>query len=392
MTSTMCGEQMAGSSALTSDSAMRTSRRARMASTSRRDGLHDALAAGGVGVADVELQGDAAGHAVDRAGIDVAGADGGDGVDDAGGERVLLDGEDDLGGGAEGVAAVGHEQRAGVAAETFDGEAVAGGRGDGGDDAEGKAFALEQRTLLDVQLNPGMVAAAGQAHAGERAGEAGGGADLGEGFVFVAALRAVEGVGAVGVEGAGEQPAAETADAEAGGLFGGEAATSSMERRGTQAAALEGADGLEAAEDADGAVVHAGVGDGVDVGAGGDGGEIGLGADPAKEGVADGVFADGEACVLGEPLEPGAGAEIVGREDDAGDGGARGERLDGGEGGEGLSSASRRAASTAIARRTGCGGFCGRLRSASCLRCADCATCANGHQAEASGGGSNLYR
>ena len=41
-----------------------------------------------------------------------------------------LDGEDDLGGGAERVAAVGHQQRAGVAAEAFDGEAIAGGRGD----------------------------------------------------------------------------------------------------------------------------------------------------------------------------------------------------------------------------------------------------------------------
>ncbi len=66
-------------------------------------------------------------------------ADGGDGIDAAralfaglgvGGEGVALDGEDDFGGGAEGVAAVGHEQRAGVAAEAFDGEAVAGGGGD----------------------------------------------------------------------------------------------------------------------------------------------------------------------------------------------------------------------------------------------------------------------
>ena len=37
-----------------------------------------------------------------------------------------------------------------------------------------------------------------------------------------AALRVVQGVGAVGVERAGEQAAAEAADAEAGGLFGGE--------------------------------------------------------------------------------------------------------------------------------------------------------------------------
>ena len=89
------------------------------------DGLHDGFAAGGVGVADVELESDAAGDAVDGAGMDVAGADGGDGVDGAGGEGVAFDGEDDFGGGAEGVAAVGHEERAGVAAEAFDGEAIA---------------------------------------------------------------------------------------------------------------------------------------------------------------------------------------------------------------------------------------------------------------------------
>ena len=65
--------------------------------------------------------------------------------------------QDHFGGGAERVAAVGHQQRAGVAAEAFDGEAIAGGRGDGGDDAEWDAFALEQRALLDVQFDPGVV-------------------------------------------------------------------------------------------------------------------------------------------------------------------------------------------------------------------------------------------
>jgi len=78
------------------------------------------------------------------------------------------------------------------------------------------------------------------------------------------------------------------------------------------------------------------VGDGVGVGAGGYGGEFGRSAGPADEGVADGVFADEEAFGGGEILEPGAGAEVVLGEDDAGDGGAGGIRLDAGEGGEGL--------------------------------------------------------
>ena len=184
-----------------------------------------------------------------------------------------------------------------------------------------------------MQLDPRVVVAGGQTHAGERAGKAGGGADLGEGFVFGAALRAVEGVGAVGsrvpeMRRLPRQPMPKRVGSSevSKHKFDGAA--------GAQAAALEGADGFEAAENADGAVVHAGVGDGVDVRAGGDGGQIGLGADPAEEGVADSVFADDEAFGFGEALEPCAGAEIVGREDDAGDGGAFGGRLDGGEGGE----------------------------------------------------------
>ncbi len=103
-----------------------------------------------------------------------------------------------------------------------------------------------------------------------------------------------------------------------------------------EAAVFEGADGFEAAEDADGAVVHAGVRDGVDVGAGGDGGEVGFGAEPADEDVADGVVAYVEVFGGGEFLEPGASAEVVGREDDAGDGGAVAYGLFTGEGGEDL--------------------------------------------------------
>ena len=110
----------------------------------------------------------------------------------------------------------------------------------------------------------------------------------------------------------------------------------SMERLGLEAGLLEGAHGFEAAEDADGAVVHAGVGDGVGVRAGADGGERGVGAFPADEGVADGVDADGEAGGCRRGSEPGAGFEVAGGEDDAGDGG--GVRVGGGwavgEGGE----------------------------------------------------------
>ena len=255
---------------------------------------------------------------------------------DAGGEGVFFDGEDDFGGGAEGVLAVRHEESAGVAAEAGDREAVAGGRGDAGDDADRGCLRARAGGLARCGARPRRGSAWGEAHGGERAGEAGGSADVGEGACgFGGLVGFVEGVGAGGVECAGEQAGAEAADAEAGGLFGGEHDEFDG-AAGAEAAAFEGADGFEAAEDADGAVVHAGVGDGVDVRAGGDGGEVGFGAEPADEGVADGVLADLEVFRGGEFFEPGAGAEVVGREDDAGDGGAVADGFDVGEGGEDL--------------------------------------------------------
>ncbi len=161
--------------------------------------------------------------------------------------------------------------------------------------------------------------------------EAGGGADFVQceaggrgGFGFGEAVG--ERVGECGVEHAAEQARAEAADAEAGGLFAGEHQEFDG-AAGLEAGLLERAHGFEAAEHADGAVVHAGVGDGVGVRAGADGGEVGVGALPADEGVADGIFADGESGFGGEGLEPGAGFEVAWREDDAGDGlGGLGER------------------------------------------------------------------
>ncbi len=140
-------------------------------------------------------------------------------------------------------------------------------------------------------------------------------------------------------DGVAEEAGADAADAEAGGFFGGEHEEFDG-ARGGEAGLFEGAHGFEAAEDADGAVVHAGVGDGVGVGAGADGGEVGVGAGEADEGVADGVDAEGEACGFGEGGDVGAGFEVAGGEDDAGDGGSgRGEGGVGGgravgEGGE----------------------------------------------------------
>ena len=81
-------------------------------------GLHHGLAAVWIGVADIQLQNDAAGNAVDRAGMHVAGADGGYGVDGAGRKGVFFDGENELGCGAQRVFAVGHQERSSVAARS----------------------------------------------------------------------------------------------------------------------------------------------------------------------------------------------------------------------------------------------------------------------------------
>ena len=125
------------------------------------EGGHDGVAAGDVGVAYVEHEGDAGGDGVDGAGVDGDRTDGGDRICGAGGrvggEGVAFDGEGEFGGGAEGVAAVGHEEGPGVAAEAGDLVAVAGRGGDVGDDSEGNPFAFEKWALLDVELNPGVV-------------------------------------------------------------------------------------------------------------------------------------------------------------------------------------------------------------------------------------------
>src|SRR6202030_2223597 len=110
----------------------------------------------------------AAGDAVDGAGVDRARADCGYGVDRSCGERAFLDGENEFGGGTEGVFAVWHQKRSGVAAKAGDGEAIARRGGDAGDYADGNALTLERGALLDVQLDPGVVLVRRKAHGGER--------------------------------------------------------------------------------------------------------------------------------------------------------------------------------------------------------------------------------
>ncbi len=131
------------------------------------------------------------------------------------------------------------------------------------------------------------------------------------------------------IECTGKQTAAETADAEARGFFRSEEEQFDG-AAGANAGALQRADGFQAAEHADRAIVAAGVRNGVDVGAGADRGQLGRGSGPAREGVAHGVFANVESGFGAQALEPGAGLAVGIREDDARDCGRGGI----GEGGE----------------------------------------------------------
>ena len=136
------------------------------------------------------------------------------------------------------------------------------------DQADGQAFALEQRALLDVQFDECVVAARRQRDRFEFPAKAGLPAELLE----RAALRIAQSAGPLQRQSAGEQPAAEAAQPEAGRLLGGE--HDRLERTtGLESAAPESLQSREAAQSPDHAVETAGVGDGVRVRARGHGGQ-----------------------------------------------------------------------------------------------------------------------
>ena len=101
---------------------------------------------------------------------------------------------------------------------------------------------------------------------------------------------------------AGHHAAAQAADAEAGRLLGGE--DDQLDRASRlESKLLEDANGFEPSEHANAAIVEAGVGNRIDVRAGADGREVRLSALPAREGVADGVFRNGEAGISAQDFQ-----------------------------------------------------------------------------------------
>ena len=129
-------------------------------------------------------------NAVDRAGKDFADADGAHGVDCAGRFGRGFEREDQLGGRGQRILAARHQLAAGVSAFAFNHDALAGRRGDVRHQADVDAFLLEQRALLDVQLDELMEAAARHGDGFERPGESGLRAQLFQAAAFFVAQRA----------------------------------------------------------------------------------------------------------------------------------------------------------------------------------------------------------
>src|ERR1700744_1074205 len=118
----------------------------------------NAIAAGGVDVADIDFKLDARGDGVDCAGKDFADAGGCYGIDGSGGFGGGFYVENDFRGGGESIAARGHQHGSGVAAFAFDKNAKASGSGDVGDEADVDGFGFQGWTLLDVELDELMEA------------------------------------------------------------------------------------------------------------------------------------------------------------------------------------------------------------------------------------------
>ena len=82
---------------------------------------------------------------------------------------------------------------------------------------------------------------------------------------------------------------------------------------------LQRANRFKSAENADHAIIFAGVRNRVDMRAGADGGSIRIGSLPANENVADAIVAHGETCRFAALFQPGAGPQIGFGKNDASD-------------------------------------------------------------------------
>ena len=207
-----------------------------------------------------------------------------DGVRAAGRLRRGLDGQHDLRRGTQGILPVGHQHRAGVAALALELHPQRRRGRDRRHDADRHVLALEDRPLLDVQLDEGGVVIGRQPHVGRGRRES---RPLGARRRASGPRRRAARRGRSAVSAPAQRPAADAADAEARRLLAREHEQLDRSPR-PEAGGLQRADRLQPAEDADRAVVPAGVRDRVGVRAGADGGQSRVGPGPAGEEVADG--------------------------------------------------------------------------------------------------------
>ena len=114
---------------------------------------------------DVEAHVDLAGDDVGRAREHVELADRPD--EPGTGERLGLDGEHDLGGSGQGVAAAVHRHRTGVSSLALQGERVPVLAGDRGHDSDGQPARFQHRPLLDVGLDVAEQVTSGPAILGD---------------------------------------------------------------------------------------------------------------------------------------------------------------------------------------------------------------------------------
>lgn len=139
------------------------------------------------------------------------------------GQHYPLHRQRELGGRQAGVVAQVHKVRPRVAPVAGEAHGQGGGRGDGGDQAHLQPLRLQRRALLDVQLQEGAQVGARAPRAGQHGVQAGRAVPRAAGgFQVAAAVDVAQGGQVVAFQRAGHGAAAAAAQAEAGGLLGGE--------------------------------------------------------------------------------------------------------------------------------------------------------------------------
>ena len=176
----------------------------------------DEIAARSVDVPNVNLQANAARDAVDGAGENVAHPGGGYSIDTAARAGRRFKRECDFRSRQKRVMPLRHQHRTRVSALAFDKQTPAGGRGDRRDDADVDVLVFKNGSLFNVQFGKGGIITHGMLDRGKRPREVGRRTRLVEREAFFILKRFVD----RGVKRPGQQPAAQTADAETRRLLG----------------------------------------------------------------------------------------------------------------------------------------------------------------------------